>query len=355
MSNTGHTHRLHAVPVAFVCACLAGCAEVPSSSPTASPVRPAQLSVAQLLRQPGGTYTDDAPDGAPPVDLERVADAMPKVEPLHPSANEPYMVFGRDYVPMAALTPYRRQGTASWYGRKFHGQRTTSGEVYDMYAMSAAHPTLPIPSFARVTNLQNRKSVIVRVNDRGPFASGRIMDVSYAAAHRLGFAGTGSAQVEVESVLPQETASPAAAPGSGAAAKAAPKAHGGRVDAIPSATATDPRPATDRVAPAQPEPALHARLEPAAAAAESPPVPMVSAEHNGIFLQLGAFSVRANAESFRVRMASRIGAIGARLLLDHRQDFFRVQLGPFRDRREAIAAAKQVRELVDLRPIVVVR
>jgi rare lipoprotein A len=96
-------------------------------------------------------------------------------------------------------------------------------------------------------------------------------------------------------------------------------------------------------------------LEPAAAASDSQPVPTVSSEHNGIFLQLGAFSVRANAESFRVRMASRIGAIGAPLLLDHRQDLFRVQIGPFRDRGEANAAARQVRDLVDLRPIVVVR
>lgn len=368
MSSAASANPLHVVPFALACACIAGCAEVPSSSSreVSRPVKPAQVSISQLLRQPGGTYTDDAPDGAPPVDLERLADAMPKAEPLHPTANEPYAVFGRDYVPMTALAPYRRQGTASWYGRKFHGQRTTSGEIYDMYAMSAAHPTLPIPSFARITNLENRKSVIVRINDRGPFASGRIMDMSYAAAHRLGFASSGSAQVEIESVLPQEAAPPtiiaAAAPEPGAGVKAVPTAPSIRglpanSKANPSAPPPAPRPAADgdESAPVKTEPALQARLEPAAAISDSPTVPPVSAEHSGIFVQLGAFSVRANAESFRVRMASRIGAIGAPLLVERRQDLFRVQLGPFRERAQANAAARQVRELVDLRPIVVVR
>src|SRR3954467_1197724 len=143
---------------------------------------------------------------------------------------------------MTSPAPYHRQGTASWYGRKFHGQRTTGGEVYDKFALSAAHPTLPIPSYARVTNLVNHKSVVVRINHRGPFGAGRIMDVSYAAAHRLGFVEEALAHVEVEALL---TASVAA---------------------------------TSTHAPATPAP--------------SDPVPRVSIAMRaaGVFLQLGAFA-----------------------------------------------------------------
>lgn len=155
--------------------------------------------------KPGGYYRDDGPGGRPPVDLDRVADAKPKVEPLHQSANNPYSTFGRKYTPYRSLKPHRERGIASWYGRGFHGKRTASGERYDMYAMTAAHTILPIPSYARVTHLGNGRSVIVRINDRGPFRTDRIIDLSYAAAHRLGFVQAGSARVEVEAILPEKT------------------------------------------------------------------------------------------------------------------------------------------------------
>jgi rare lipoprotein A len=107
---------------------------------------------------------------------------------------------------MTSLQPFRQRGMASWYGKRYHGQKTSSGEVYDMYAMTAAHPTLPIPSYARVTNLANGRSVVVRINDRGPFRGTRIIDVSYVAAHKLGFIQAGQAQVDVEAVVPGRTA-----------------------------------------------------------------------------------------------------------------------------------------------------
>ena len=148
----------------------------------------------------GGYYKDDGPG-------ERAAgsvpDAVPRLEPLHRFANRPYEVFGRSYVPQTTLAPFRQRGAASWYGKRFHGNRTSSGEVYDMYKMTAAHPTLAIPSYARVTNLANGRSVVVRVNDRGPFHGGRVIDLSYAAATRLGYVQAGSAQVEVESIVPR--------------------------------------------------------------------------------------------------------------------------------------------------------
>ena len=127
---------------------------------------------------------------------------MPRAEPLHRFANRPYSVFGREYVPATSLRPYKERGVASWYGRKFHGEKTSTGEVYDMYAMTAAHPTLPLPSYARVTNVATGKSVVVRVNDRGPFLHNRVIDLSYAAAHRVGIAQKGSGEVEVEAILP---------------------------------------------------------------------------------------------------------------------------------------------------------
>ena len=153
--------------------------------------------------RPGGYYKDDGPGDRLP---GNVADAVPRAEPLHKFANRPYTAMGKEYVPMTSLQPFRQRGMASWYGKRYHGQKTSSGEVYDMYAMSAAHPTLPIPSYARVTNLANGRSVVVRINDRGPFHSARIIDVSYAAAHKLGFIQAGAAQVEVEAILPGKSA-----------------------------------------------------------------------------------------------------------------------------------------------------
>ena len=148
----------------------------------------------------GGYYKDDGP---PERAAGNVPDAVPRLEPLHRFANRPYEVFGKSYVPQSAIAPFRQRGAASWYGKRFHGNRTSSGELYDMYKMTAAHPTLAIPSYARVTNLANGRTVVVRINDRGPFHGGRIIDLSYAAATRLGYVQAGSAQVEVESIVPR--------------------------------------------------------------------------------------------------------------------------------------------------------
>ena len=159
-----------------------------------------------------GYYKGDGPGGPPPVNLDKLADATPKAEPLNPGANTPYTALGRKYVPYTSLKPYRQRGVATWYGRKFQGKRTASGERYDMYAMTAAHTVLPIPSYARVTNLANGRSVVVRINDRGPFLSDRLIDLSYAAAYKLGYANAGSAKVEVEAILPGKRAEAAEPP-----------------------------------------------------------------------------------------------------------------------------------------------
>lgn len=157
-------------------------------------------SVAGCSFLSGGGSTD-GPGADPPPKLERVPDAVPRSEALHPWANRPYTVLGQQYVPTTGVKVYRERGMASWYGRKFHGQPTSSGERYDMYAMTGAHPTLPIPSYVRVTNLRNGRTVVVRINDRGPFSNKRLIDLSYTAAYKLGYVASGTAEVEVEMIV----------------------------------------------------------------------------------------------------------------------------------------------------------
>lgn len=144
-------------------------------------------------------------DGPPPrdVDVSNIPDAVPKVEPITAAGNKsPYTVLGKTYTVMPSSLGFRQQGTASWYGNKFHGRNTSNGEPYSMYEMTAAHKTLPIPSYVRVTNLENGRSVIVRVNDRGPFHGDRIIDLSYVAAKKLGYSDYGTAKVMVEAIDP---------------------------------------------------------------------------------------------------------------------------------------------------------
>lgn len=146
---------------------------------------------------------DRGPDHA--VDLSKVPDAVPRQEPHSRWGNKtPYTVLGKRYHVLPSVEGYRQRGVASWYGKKFHGHTTSNGEVYDMYQMSAAHKSLPLPSYVRVTNLDNGRQVVVRVNDRGPFHDGRVIDLSYAAAYRLDMLGGGTARVEVEAIIPGE-------------------------------------------------------------------------------------------------------------------------------------------------------
>src|SRR4029079_5469632 len=160
----------------------------------------------------GGYYLDDGPGANPPADIDSIPEAVPRIETTRSATSRPYVAMGKTYTPMTSLQPYKARGIATWYGRRYHGKPTASGEVYDMYSMSAAPPTLPIPSYARVTNLANGKAVVVRVNDRGPFVDGRIIDLSYSAAHRIGVLAGGSAMVEVEAIIPGASGSVAAAP-----------------------------------------------------------------------------------------------------------------------------------------------
>ena len=157
-------------------------------------------------KRAGAYYQDDGPPDRVPPGLLNTPDADPKVEPYLRGPSKPYTVMDQTFVPITDARPYVQRGIGSWYGRKYHGRKTASGEPYDMFAMSAAHPILPIPSYARVTHLRNGRQVIVRINDRGPFIASRIIDLSYAAALKLDMVRGGSAELEVERLLPDEIA-----------------------------------------------------------------------------------------------------------------------------------------------------
>ncbi len=162
---------------------------------------------ALLLAACAGTPPAPDRDGPPlviPTGLERTLDAVPRVEPIRSGGpNKPYEAAGRSYTPVTTDRAMAERGGASWYGRKYHGRPTSSGETYDMFAMTAAHPTMPIPSYARVRNPANGREVIVRINDRGPFVPGRVIDLSYTAALKLGLLA-GVAPVEVERITHAE-------------------------------------------------------------------------------------------------------------------------------------------------------
>lgn len=280
----------------------------------------------------GGYYKDDGPGRNIPPGLELVPDAIVRAEPYAKWANRPYSVFGRTYNPILHEEPFTQRGVASWYGVKFHGQRTSSGEPYDMYKMTAAHPTLPIPSYARITSVASGKSVVVRINDRGPFHASRIVDVSYTAALKLGLLGKGSHEVELERLFPSD----------------------------PSRLATARRAATSQAqtlsaTPAPPDIAtlmLEDRVQADAAPAASGLVPATPTA--GFYLQLGAYS-RADKAQQMSRLLADAGVAVGNLEVAPAGSVHRLYGGPFGSRAEAQQAAQALPSGLGLKPIVVKR
>ena len=304
--------------LASVVILLAACGSAPErkvevrSSP--APVVESQLTLIEPTPQPGrGGYLEgDGPGADAPANPDATPDAVPKAEPLHPYANRQYAALGKTYTPLTVTGNYKKRGIASWYGKKFHGQRTSSGEVYDMYGMSAAHPTLPIPSYARVINLSNNKSVVVRVNDRGPFLHERIIDLSYTAAHKLGIVGNGSSEVEVESLMPDTT--------------------------IPAPIIAEPV----KVEPLPPEPVQKA----------APVAPSATAVGGNVYLQLGAFKSQQGAEGFLARMRAEFEGSGKQISLYQKDELVRVHVGPYANQDEARAIAEKLQARLRFKPMV---
>lgn len=296
----------------------------------------------------GGYYKDDGPGNDIPSDIDKIPDAVPRIEPFASGANKPYVVFGKRYVPDTSNSAYKRRGLASWYGKKFHGNSTSIGESYNMYSMTAAHTTLPLPSYARVTSMINGKSVIVRVNDRGPFHDDRIMDLSYAAAHRLGIVGPGSGEVVVERLMPDEIRMMAAG-GTGATASAAPPVMAGAPAATPIYTGGQTMTSDLDLPSSAPAP-----LPPPAPAYTPPPAAVASASSasgSGVFLQLGAFSQPANAQTLVSRVNGEMAGQTPPAMLEPSGDsLYRVKLGPFTSREAALSAAQTVHARTGIMP-----
>jgi len=320
--------------VLVLVAVLAGCATGQRPAATSGPTPP--------------TSSDrDGAEASPPSGLANVPDAEPKLEPIRVGGpNKPYEAMGQTYVPMTQDKPFTERGLASWYGRKFHGRRTASGETYDMYAMTAAHPTLPIPSYARVRNPANGREVVVRINDRGPFHSTRIVDLSYTAALKLGVL-RGVTPVELERITQDDIRTGAWRRGAPAdPAPVAPAVRTAAASAEPMAAALTATPPVATLLATAPSGAMPL--------AEDAPRSL-SAAAPGFWVQLGVFRQRDGADGLHRRVASEADWLAPLLEVFRDASLFRLQAGPYASRDEARSVAERVREALQLVPVIVER
>lgn len=287
------------VSAAFLLTLLTACSTVP-------------MKTADKPADKGDIPFDQMRDGYPdiPVDMLATPEVTPVREPIGVAGNKsPYVVDGVRYSVLNKVKGYRERGRASWYGTKFHGRKTANGEVYNMYALSAAHKTLPLPSYAKVTNLDNGRSVIVRVNDRGPFVPGRIIDLSYTAAQKLGYLDNGTARVEVEALDP---------------------------DSLPSATQT-------------------LVLEKDAAARKGLPQDASFKLPENTYLQIGAYSSASQAEEMRGQLAAAFGyPVSVSPVKSGEKVLYRVRIGPIAQQRVLAALRESVEQKQFGQPQVVV-
>ncbi|HSX71041.1 MAG TPA: septal ring lytic transglycosylase RlpA family protein [Pseudomonas sp.] len=273
-------------------------------------------------------------DGAPwwDVDVSRIPDAVPMPHYGNFKAN-PYTVLGKTYYPIRDSRRYQATGTASWYGTKFHGQATANGEAYDLYGMTAAHKTLPLPSYVRVTNLDNGKTVILRVNDRGPFYSDRIIDLSFAAAKKLGYAESGTARVKVEGIDPHEWWA----------------AQGRPVPMVLAQPKMASPAVAEPVAVAASQPIEQYTPPPAQHAAAVLPVQVdvkknASPAASGLYLQVAAFANPDAAELLKAKLSETVPAkVFISSVVRNQQILHRVRLGPVGTQAEAQQLQNSVR------------
>ncbi|PIV14609.1 MAG: septal ring lytic transglycosylase RlpA family lipoprotein [Gallionellales bacterium CG03_land_8_20_14_0_80_55_15] len=315
------------VVMALAALLLTACSTIPQrqieTHATPAPIEARSPAHAAPLPGSGGYLPGDGPEANIPANLDAIPDAAPISEPPHRYANRPYVALGKSYTPMTVPGNFKQRGIASWYGKKFHGQRTSSGEKYDMYLMTAAHPVLPIPSFARVTNVATGKSVVVRINDRGPFMHDRAIDLSYTAAHKLGIIGNGSSEVEVESLV----------------------AYAGTYRAAqPTAVQSVPLEKAQSVAASKPDTSVSTMSTPVNSSAQA----MAS---SNAYLQLGAFSTRQAAEQFLAEMRAKLGNIGNQLVLFKQNNKHRVHIGPYASQAEARNSRAGLRDKLGFLPV----
>jgi len=325
--------RARVVACAGLCLALAACAgHRPRENAGASrpPSRDASRLPPDTARPQAERYAQNADDGpaAPPIDVSKIPEPVPKAEPRSRYGNkDSYSVLGRTYRVLPDSRGYVERGIASWYGNKFHGYMTSSFEPYDMYAFTAAHKTLPLPSYARVTNLDNGKSVVVRINDRGPFHEDRIIDLSYAAAVKIGVWPKGTGRVEVRALDPD---------------------HPDELPPSRVAGAPPPSPSPQRRA-LGPVPPPVARTATVASAPAAAPARAASADPAGaprIYLQLASFGERANAER-ALENARRAGLdqVGIESVAVAGRTVHRLRIGPLADVEAADALSARIERL----------
>ena len=328
--------------LAILIAALAGCSSTPTRPAAAASTARPSPGTAPAGLPPGTDPGLDGPGANPPPDLLAVPDAEPRLELVRSGgANKPYETLGQAYTPLTGDPPLLQRGMASWYGRKFHGRTTANGETYNMYAMTAAHKTMPLPSYARVRNPANGREVVVRVNDRGPFHSDRVIDLSYTAALKLGVLG-GVAPVEIERITYEAIR---------AGTWRTPANLASMAVAAPTLAPRPPTlltiaPALTAAAPEIPAPLpteTQATAQPASKAAR------------GFWLQLGAFAQRNGALGFQQRVASEVAWLAPLLAIFNERSLHRLQAGPYASRSDARQAADRLREALNLLPTVVER
>ena len=294
------------------------------------------LALAGLLGGCGGSGATREIGGSLGADRGAdIADAVPRVEPRAKYGNmASYVVRGKRYHTKESSAGHVERGLASWYGKQFHGRKTSSGERYDMYAMTAAHKTLPLPTYARVTNLENGRSAVVKVNDRGPFHGPRVIDLSYSAAQKLGVVQKGTAMVEVRAIDP---ARPGSDPGPFLAGKTAGSTPGTlalseRKPARKASAVQDARAAQEGAATR--ERAVEVAL--AATGAERVAASGSGAPARGLYLQVGAFGDPSNAERLRKRLGSQLAEqVRVQSSVASGPTLYKVRVGPLSSEGEA--------------------
>lgn len=297
------------------------------------------LKAEEVEDKPGGYYKDDGPGDKIPENLDSIPDAVPQYEEYSTRANQPYIALEKRYVPMSSYAPYKKQGMASWYGKRYHGGKTSTGEIYDMYGMTAAHKTLPIPSYARVTNLQSGKSVVVRINDRGPFINGRVIDLSYVAAYKLNMIEAGQTMVEIEAIdtrpqAMQQTAEPIAADAVNA-------------EVLPETRM--PAPVVDNSQPPMAEVPTVAAYDPAEVNSGSARTPVAT---DSFFVQVGAFNREENSYKLMDRLAGFNSGSAAHVFQEQSGSVYRVKVGPYSSKSAAQQAMQQIQEQYNIKGLV---
>jgi len=322
----------------------------PSPVPAATPAPQPQTQSGKK----GGYYLDDGPGENAPADIDSIPDAIPHAEQPLNRANRPYSALGTKYTPMTEYVPYKEVGVASWYGKRYHGQKTSSGEIYDMYGMTGAHTTLPLPSYARVTNTTNGRSVIVRINDRGPFHSDRIIDLSYAAAYKLRLHEKGSGIVQVEAIdtrvssmikgpatqvqTPLPIPTPTTTPVQIAAPAAMPESDTSSQPTLQLDTSPPVVASTEKITAAS-----------VATKAAEDTNEMIS----GDYMQVAAFKTKANAESLVTKIKQQALNEGTPVFSWYNNDVYKVRVGPYASRAEAEQASKKLGPALNVKPVIV--